>query len=335
MGSRPSFGSTMRNQYGMRRVTVPSLRTTKPIASPSAEPALTARSSRPGTLTVAGTVIVALPTPVCGASETVHWPRRRPRRSASTDCAALLPVCRRAERDVGRRGEDQRRVRGDEVDQPAALARHGSLAGEDRRLPVRTRADFNCATVQSGWRCLRSAAPPATCGAAMHVPLTTSRALARGTDDVISTPGALTSGFSSSEIGVGPPLENDANRQLLGDRCGRDRLGRAARGGDAPVPEVGENSFPAATAGTTPASAAALIAVTTRSRRRLDLRLAERQVDDVHAVADGRLDPGGDLGRVPVQPEVLGRNGQHLVVADICVRRDARERAATGIAPGV
>ena len=31
----------------------------------------------------------------------------------------------------------------------------------------------------------------------------------------MSTPGALTSGFSSSEIGVGPPLENDATASCL------------------------------------------------------------------------------------------------------------------------
>ena len=31
-----------------------------------------------------------------------------------------------------------------------------------------------------------------------------------GSDDVIATPGALTSGFSSSEMGVGPPEEKSA-----------------------------------------------------------------------------------------------------------------------------
>ena len=56
---------------------------------------------------------------------------------------------------------------------------------------------------------MSSAAPPATCGAAMLVP---SIALQGppwlgGTDDVIATPGALRSGLSVSETGVGPPDE--------------------------------------------------------------------------------------------------------------------------------
>ena len=50
----------------------------------------------------------------------------------------------------------------------------------------------------------------------MLVPLNDAHVPSRGgTDEVMSTPGALTSGFISSEIGVGPPLENDATAELL------------------------------------------------------------------------------------------------------------------------
>ena len=40
--------------------------------------------------------------------------------------------------------------------------------------------------------------------------------------------------------------------------------------------------------------------------------------------------PGGDLGRVAVEAEVLRRVGEHLVVADVRARGDTRERAAAG-----
>ena len=60
--------------------------------------------------------------------------------------------------------------------------------------------------------------------------------------------------------------------------------------------------------------------------RRLDLRLAEREVDHVHAVGDGRLDRSSDLGAVAVEPEAGGRDGQGLVVAEVRVRRDAGEQ---------
>src|SRR5207237_8296843 len=71
-------------------------------------------------------------------------------------------------------------------------------------------------TVQSGWRWRRSAAPPATCGLAMLVPLSCAQVSSCfGTDDRIATPGAVTSGLSWSEIGVGPLDENDAITSLF------------------------------------------------------------------------------------------------------------------------
>ena len=145
----------------------------------------------------------------------------------------------------------------------------------------------------------------------------------------MSTPGALTSGFSSSEIGVGPPLENDATASCL--LTAATVIALAALPGEEmlPYPEVGE-LVPGRDRRDDAGGGGRVDRRDDEVPRWLDLRLAERQVDDVHAVADGRLDPCGDLGRVPVQPEVLGRDGQHLVVAEICVRRDARERAAVG-----
>src|SRR6266511_4576958 len=74
--------------------------------------------------------------------------------------------------------------------------------------PVWTSADLTSATVQPGWRWRSSAAPPATCGAAMLVPSQESQP--PGTEERMFTPGALTSGLNRSEIGVGPDEENDA-----------------------------------------------------------------------------------------------------------------------------
>src|SRR5204862_5196996 len=77
--------------------------------------------------------------------------------------------------------------------------------------PVRTSADFSCATVQSGWRSFRSAAPPATCGVAILVPLSVSQVpYLGGTDERMPTPGPVTSGLSWCVIGVGPPDEKYA-----------------------------------------------------------------------------------------------------------------------------
>ena len=72
-----------------------------------------------------------------------------------------------------------------------------------------TSADLICSTDQLGWRCISSATAPETCGAAMLVPERAPNGPDQltGRDDVIATPGALTSGFSFSETGVGPPDE--------------------------------------------------------------------------------------------------------------------------------
>src|SRR5215211_259421 len=130
-------------------------------------------------------------------------------------------------------------------------------------LPVRTSADLIWSTVQLGCRWRSSAAAPATCGEAMLVPLQASQPF--GTDDSTPTPGAETSGFSWSEIGVGPPDENPSiTRELV---TAADVIARGALPGEPtdPRPNVSK-SLPAAIAGTTPAAAAPLIAFTTMSR---------------------------------------------------------------------
>src|SRR3954449_9103583 len=62
-----------------------------------------------------------------------------------------------------------------------------------------------------GWRSFRRAAAAATCGAAMLVPLQSwFDHWLWGSDERMSTPGAVTSGFICSEVGVGPLEEKPA-----------------------------------------------------------------------------------------------------------------------------
>ena len=72
--------------------------------------------------------------------------------------------------------------------------------------PVATSADLTCSTVQPGCRARSSAAPPATCGAAMLVPERVPK-LPPGWAESTSTPGAVTSGLSARPSGVGPLAE--------------------------------------------------------------------------------------------------------------------------------
>ncbi len=139
-----------------------------------------------------------------------------------------------------RRREEQRVVGTHEVDQAAALAEHGDLAGRCSSRtgsPVWTSADLICATVHDGCRCIRSATAPDTCGAAMLVPdiAPNGPAWFTGSDEVIATPGAATSGFSWSDTGVGPPEEKSAIVPRERRRRDRDRRGRVRRRADRAV----------------------------------------------------------------------------------------------------
>ena len=93
----------------------------------------------------------------------------------------------------------------------------------------------------------------------MLVPLNTSQPL--GTDEKMLTPGALTSGFRPRSIPLGPADEKSAITSFLLTAAAVIAL--AASPGEETEPNPKSvKSLPAAIAGTTPASAAALIALT-------------------------------------------------------------------------
>ena len=153
-----------------------------------------------------------------------------------------------------------------------------------------------------------------------------------GTDESTSTPGAATSGFSLSEIVVGPTDENSAcvlRRRAAADLHGAD----------------GDRSL--GVGGRRDGACAEVVVVVSRGDHRdhagcgcgverarhdvaagLDLRLAAREVDHVHPVGDGGLDRGHDRRRVRVGAQPGVRLDEHLVVPEVCARRDARNPPA-------
>src|SRR3990170_938886 len=82
------------------------------------------------------------------------------------------------------------------------------LRSSTASTPVCTSADLIWLTVHVGCRCARSAAAPATCGAAMLVPETAAHP--PETEERTPTPGAATSGLRRSDIVVGPTEEKSA-----------------------------------------------------------------------------------------------------------------------------
>ena len=101
---------------------------------------------------------------------------------------------------------------------------------------------------------------------------------------------------------MGPPDEKSAIWSFGIDRGDGDRAGRVRRRADRAVAEVvevvagGDDRDHAGRRG-------GVDRLHDEVARRVDLGLAERQVDHVHPVGDGRLDRGGDLGAVPVEAE--------------------------------
>ena len=196
--------------------------------------------------------------------------------------------------------------------------------------PDCTSADLSCATVHAGWRWRRSAAAPATCGAAMLVPESSAQPPPE-TDESTSTPGAATSGLSRSEIVVGPTDENSACVLRVGlppisTAPTRDRALRVAGRRHRACAEVvvvvpGGDDGDDACRGSRVERARDDVAA------RLDLGLAAREVDDVHPVGDGRLDRGDDRRRVRVRAEPRVGLDEHLVVAEVRARRDAGDAA--------
>src|SRR5690349_19239741 len=113
-------------------------------------------------------------------------------------------------------------------------------------------ADLICATVHVGCACFNSAAAPATCGDAMLVPLSAAQS-DLGSDESTFTPGAVTSGLSCSEYGVGPTEEKSAISSATLWRPLPDAAAVIASGaspGDPTVP-LALPSLPAAMHGTT------------------------------------------------------------------------------------
>ena len=97
-------------------------------------------------------------------------------------------------------------------------------------------------------------------GDVMLVPLHADHEPSRaGTEERTLTPGAVTSGFICSEMGVGPPDEKLAITFDL--EAAAEVIARGAVPGEPTDPRPNPSkSFPAATAGTTPACAAPSIA---------------------------------------------------------------------------
>ena len=100
---------------------------------------------------------------------------------------------------------------------------------------------------------MSSADAPATCGDAMLVPLHEAHRPSRaGTEERTRSPGAVTSGFICSEIGVGPAEEKlEITFDFL---AAADVIASGADPGEPTEPRPKESkSLPAAMAGTTPA----------------------------------------------------------------------------------
>ena len=120
-----------------------------------------------------------------------------------------------------------------------------------------------------GCRSSSRAAAPAICGVAIDVPDIASQ-WPPGTEDRIETPGALMSGLSRSDSGVGP-AELKSARVLPPDASGLVTAATVIARSEVPgeisdPPPNSSKSFPAATTGTTPAAAAASSARATMSR---------------------------------------------------------------------
>ena len=153
-------------------------------------------------------------------------------------------------------------------------------------------------------------------------------------EERIDTPGALTSGFSRRDDGVGPDELKSASSlpEASGSVTARTVMARSeVPGRDQRPRPTSSKSFPAATTGTTPAAAAASSARATMSREGSTSGSPSREVDHVHPVLDGGLDRGDDLGGVAVEPDVRVRgDGERLVVADVRLRGDAGDLDAAG-----
>src|SRR4051812_23602872 len=192
----------------MRRTSAPRVRTTKPVTSLVDVPAVAVTESVPGTVTAGGTATEPLPDP--GTTDAVQAPAPPPASVSVTVWVADARAARRPnERPVGCAKSIGLSARTRVAIPPPSRSGSAPLPDAGRAAsPVSVREAFTCATVHVGWRSRSRAAAPAMWGAAMLVPLRTPND--PGRDERIWTPGAATSGFIASEIGVGPADEKSA-----------------------------------------------------------------------------------------------------------------------------
>ena len=161
----------------MRRRTGPRVRTTKPVSSRSAALGPTAARSVnvPGTVTEGGTVTVTPASRDCFATAAAHAPAPPPASASVTLREALRPRRSRPnDRSAGAAKTFGSSALGRSITPPPSRTVDASvvrLSSVNAGSPVRTSADLICSTVHLGWRSRSSAAAPATCGAAMLVPL--------------------------------------------------------------------------------------------------------------------------------------------------------------------
>ena len=123
-----------------------------------------------------------------------------------------------------------------------------------------------------------------------------------GSDERIADARRATSGFTAARPGVGPADEKSAITPSSVDRGDGDRAGALPGERDRAVAEVVE-VVPGRDHRNDPCGCGAVDRRDDDVARRLDLRLAEREVDHVHPVGDGGLDRGRDLGALPSRPK--------------------------------
>ena len=262
-------GRSTRSQNGMRRTSVPRASRTNPVTSPSAAlSATTGRSwSVPGTETVGATV---RPAPAAAAIVSMHTSQTPapPPASASSTCEATAVAGRTSpkETDAGE-ASTSGTSRVHRVGEAAAATRRG---GDRPHCPARelrirrvrtstappTRTDAVRAATR---RRRRPAVSPSTCRtwvpSGRSAPTTERR-----------RPGALMSGLSRKEMGVGPAALKPASVLSVLETAATVIACADVPGEATEPPPNSSKSFPAATTGTTPAAAAASSASATRSR---------------------------------------------------------------------
>src|SRR5688500_17409738 len=264
----PSFTRVTLSQNGILRMTIPRWSTTKPVRSASAAVCCASASTArpPGTVTLGGTVSFTPPAAPGRRTETAHEPAPPPASVRSTVARRLEPTrsrpSDRVDGDAKRRGSFASGA--STMPPPSRVAAASkSFAEQAAGVPVGTRAEVLCSTVQAGWRCTSSAATPATWGEAMLVPLNDADVPSRsGTDERIEAPGAETAGFMRSDTADGPDDENDAIEPDF--VVAATEMAFEAVAGE-PIDPRPQSSyeFPAAATGTTPASAAPSTAAST------------------------------------------------------------------------